>query len=451
MSHSQAAAERRGLWSRAAQLAADTPASRNRAVDFLRALSIFAVICGHWLLAAPFIADGQLGLTNLLQTEPWVQWLTWCFQVMPVFFLVGGYANGVSWQAALRDGKGYGEWLGGRLQRLIGPVLPLVLVWAVLGAAAAELGVAPEIVRVGSQVALVPIWFLAVYVVVVLLVPFTYALWQRLGFYSFWLLAVAAVLDDTLFFAASWEAAGWLNYAFVWLAVHQLGYAWHAGRFSGALRTSIFAIGGLALLLVLVLWGPYPVSMVSVPGEEISNTLPPKLPMLILGIAQSGTLLALEAPLRRWLARRAVWTATILVNGMIMTVYLWHITAAALVIGLALITGNVGLGLVPGSEAWWLSRPLWMIAYVIALGALLPLVSRFERARSGTVAVPAWRQIAGALLVCAGLALLALGGVGGDGWLGLRLSALALPFAGAWLGGLLPRFGARPAPASGQR
>jgi hypothetical protein len=321
---------------------------------------------------------------------------------------------------------------------LIGPVLPLVLVWAVLGAVAAKLGVAPAIVRVGSQVALVPIWFLAVYIVVVLLVPLTYAFWRRFGFLSFWLLALAAVVDDTLFFAADLEVVGWLNYAFIWLAVHQLGYAWHDGQFSGALRTSLFAVGGLALLLVLVLWGPYPVSMVSVPGEEISNSLPPKLPMLILGIAQSGTLLALEAPLRRWLVRPAVWTATILVNGMIMTVYLWHITAATLVIGLALIAGNVGLGLVPGTGAWWLARPLWMLVYVVALAALLPLISRFERARSETAPVAAWRRIAGAVLVCAGLALLALGGVGGEGWLGLRITALALPFAGAWLGGLLP-------------
>jgi hypothetical protein len=443
---SRPAAPRRGLWSRASALAAETPASRNRAVDFLRALSILAVISGHWLLASPFITGDGLALGNLLETEPWVQWLSWCFQVMPVFFLVGGYANGVSWQAALRDGKGYGPWLAGRLHRLVGPVLPLVLVWAVLSAVATWLGVAPEIVRVGSQIALVPIWFLAVYIAVVLLAPVTHALWRRLGFYSFWLLVLAAVVDDALFFAADLRAVGWLNYAFVWLAVHQLGYAWHGGQFSGALRTSIFAVGGLALLLALVVWGPYPVSMVSVPGEAVSNSLPPKLTMLILGIAQSGTLLALETPLRRWLERPVAWTATILVNGMIMTVYLWHITAGALVIGLALLAGGVGLDLVPGTGPWWLARPLWMLAYVAALAALVPLVGGFERGRPPAAPVAAWRQVAGALLVCVGLALLALGGVGGEGWLGLRIWALLLPFAGAWLGGLLPSFAAaRPA------
>ena len=38
--------------------------------------------------------------------------------------------------------------------------------------------------------------------------------------------------------------------------------------------------------------------------------------------------------LRRWLERLAPWTATVLVNGLIMTVFLWHMTAAVLFLGL---------------------------------------------------------------------------------------------------------------------
>ena len=217
------------LWSLAAAAAAKTPDARNRLVDFLRAVSILAVISGHWLLAAPYVAGAELRIGNMLQTHPWTQWLTWGFQVMPIFFLVGGYANAVSWQAAQRDGRSYADWLGARLQRLIGPLLPLLVVWAFLGAAGNQLGVPAEFVRAGSQAALVPIWFLAVYMLVVLLVPLTYAAWQKLGWVSFAVLAALAVLDDVLFFAGQ-KNAGWFNYLFVWLAVHQLGYAWFAGR-----------------------------------------------------------------------------------------------------------------------------------------------------------------------------------------------------------------------------
>ncbi len=431
------APRRASLWSRASAIAARTPPARNRLVDFLRAASILAVISGHWLLAAPYVSGTELALGNMLERSPWTQWLTWAFQVMPIFFLVGGYANGVSWRAAARDARSYREWLTARLQRLVGPVLPLIAVWAFLGAAGGQLGVPPDVVQTGSRMALVPIWFLAVYTLVVVLVPLSHAAWMRFGFVSFFLPAGLAVVDDALFFFADLRAAGWLNYAFVWLAVHQLGYAWLDGRLGGASTRLACGLAGLGVLAGLVTIGPHPLSMISVPGEGVSNSLPPKLPMLALGVAQSGLLLSLEGPLRRWLVRSAPWTATVLLNGMIMTIYLWHLTAAALVMGLAILLGNVGLDAVPGTASWWLTRPVWLVLYIGALGGLALVLGRFERGAESEPAA-AWRQVAGAAVVCAGLAMLALNGVGGDGWLGLRLWALALPFIGAALAGLLP-------------
>lgn len=79
------------IWSRALELADNTPASRNRCVDFLRTLSITAVIVGHWLIAAPGVRARELQLDHMLAAQPSTQWLTLLFQVMPVFFLVGGY------------------------------------------------------------------------------------------------------------------------------------------------------------------------------------------------------------------------------------------------------------------------------------------------------------------------------------------------------------------------
>jgi fucose 4-O-acetylase-like acetyltransferase len=425
------------LWSQAAAVAARTPASRNRYVDFLRAVSILMVISGHWLVAAPYVVDDQLTLGSTLQYQRWTQLLSWVFQVMPVFFFVGGYSNGVSWSAAGRDGRGYSEWLNGRLQRLAGPVLPLLVVWALLGIAGHLGGVRPEMVKVASQMALIPIWFLAVYVGVVVVVPLTYAVWRRFGMASFWALAMAVAVDDLLFFAAGLETVGWLNYAFIWVAVHQLGYAWrddklHSGR--SALR---WTVAGLTIVIGLVTLGPYPLSMVSVPGEEVSNSLPPKLPMLLLGMIQIGVALALEAPGRRWLERPRPWTGTVLVNGMIMTTFLWHLTASTLVIGLALQLGNLGLTVEPGSGLWWAVRPIWLGVYLLALVGFALLFGLFERGGAGSPAA-AWRQIVGAALVCGGLAFLALGGIGGGGWLGLRWWVVLLPLVGAALARVNP-------------
>ncbi|MFZ1567033.1 acyltransferase family protein, partial [Sphingorhabdus sp.] len=90
------------LWSRARDMAEKAPPERNRYVDFLRALSIMAVVVGHWLVAAPYMQDGAVVGGHLLGIIPWTQWLTWGFQVMPLFFLVGGFSNGMSWAATQR-------------------------------------------------------------------------------------------------------------------------------------------------------------------------------------------------------------------------------------------------------------------------------------------------------------------------------------------------------------
>ncbi len=174
------------------------------------------------------------------------------------------------------------------------------------------------------------------------------------------------------------------------------------------------------------------------PGEEINNSSPPKLPMLLLGIAQCGLLLALESPARRWLSSLKVWTAAVLVNGMIMTVFLWHLTASTLVIFVAVsVTGGVGLTYEPGSGTWWLLRPVWLSIYAIALMGFVMLFLRFERG-AGSQSIPAWRQVAGAVLISGGLAFLALLGIGGEGRLASSIIIVLMPLIGAALAGVNP-------------
>ena len=420
---------------------------------------------GHWLAVAVYDEDGQnVVITEALSVVPWAVWLTWLFQVMPVFFLVGGYVNGLGWQSALGRGEGYATWLSGRLRRLIVPVLPVLAVWTLIG-----LGATGNIIfgsysffgesfmlRIASQFALLPAWFLVVYIVVVLLVPLSHRAWRRYGMASFWALAGAAALVDLLALGAGWGLLSWLNYLFVWLAMHQLGYAWQAGAFGNPRRCLLWAAGGMAALIALVSLGPYPISMVSVRGEEISNSLPPRVTLLALGVFQSGLLLAVEGPARRRLARGVVWTATVLINGLIMTIFLWHVTALLVVIALLVVTAiamitKVGFAFVPGTAAWWLTRPLWFAAIAIVLVPFVALFSRFERiGRAGRGAVPpVWQQLLGCGLVCFGLATLTLRGLPTESWPGINLLALGLPFVGGalvWFGGGRVTLGDRQSP-----
>jgi surface polysaccharide O-acyltransferase-like enzyme len=429
-------------WSRAAELADRTPPSRNRYVDFLRAMSMLVVVVGHWLAAAPYFdATDTLTTSHILTAVPWTAWLTWIVQVMPIFFMVGGYANGISWRAARRADKSYAAWLEGRLRRLVWPILPLLVVWVAIVAIEYARGVRPELISYGSQAAFIPTWFLAVYIGIVLLVPATEAAWTRFGMRLFWALTAAAVVVDVVYFAVGLRWLGFANYLFVWGAISVLGYAWLDERFSERRTLLVGAALGFAALVLLVLIGPYPVSMIGIPGDPISNTTPPKVTLIALAIMQGGLLLAAQASARRWLAGRAAWTATVAMNGNIMTLFIWHLTATTFVILAAYLAGGFGLRPEPGSSEWWWWRFPWIAANAMALIPLVVAFGRFERPpATGGAPAPAWRYVLGALMTGTGLALLAAQGVGGYGSFGLNVWGLAPVLAG--IGLIASRIGA---------
>lgn len=435
----------RGAWARAVSLAERTPESRNRYVDLLRAVAISAVVLGHWTMAAPYIGqDGRAAIEHLLAIEPWTRGLTWLFQVMPVFFFVGGFSNGTSWRSTVRRGGSYRDWFYSRLQRLLAPTLVLLAFWAVAGAIALRFGVPAEMVFTGSQIALIPTWFLAVYVLVCMVVPWTLAAWDRFGLPTVVVPLVLAGVMDVLFFTVpAARPVTWINYLFVWLAVHQLGYAWRDGMRGGG-RSLVWGLAGLAALVAMVTLGPYPVSLVGVPGqmlpgteEILSNTRPPKLPLAALALAQIGLLLSLQGPANRVLARTRPWAATVLANGMIMTVFLWHSTAMMLLFGLGIQAGGAGLRVFPATAEWWAVRPVWILLFALSMPLFIALFQRFERT-TGRPSPPTWRLLLGCLAGCSGLALAAIGGVADPESGDMRWLAIAAPFVGCWIAGFGP-------------
>ena len=431
-----------GIWSQAKEMAALTPEARNRYVDFLRALSILFVVVGHWLIATFYVADGEIYPGHLLEAKPEFHWLTWIFQVMPIFFMVGGYSNAVSLESASKKGVDYAGWLAGRLHRLVAPLLTVLFAWALIAIVLLVVGIPIETVSYVSRACLIPTWFLAIYIMVVILAPVVYRLWHRFGFVSFWAFAAMAALTDVAFFAADMEWLGWTNYFWVWLAVHQLGFAWRDGRTGRPVTMLLIAAAAFATLYLVIFKGPYPLAMVSSPGEGVSNTLPPKVTLLILGVVQFGLLLSIERPMRKALDGLRLWSATVLINSMIMTVYLWHMSVLAAVVALLYYTGGFGLSVEPGTTEWWLQRPIWIGGLLVLLLPLSLLLSPFERrGRSPDARVPgASSQIDGAAMLCLGLAVIAMFGYGGGPSPYFSAGAFGLVIAGAWIGGLLPGF-----------
>jgi fucose 4-O-acetylase-like acetyltransferase len=127
----------RGLAPMVRDLAVRTPDSRERSADMWRALAICLVVLGHWFVVAVTYQDGVLSGYNALAVLTWIDPFTWLFQVMPIFFLVGGYASCASLASHRASGGDGIGWVLRRTDRLLRPttalfvVLPIVTVVAV--------------------------------------------------------------------------------------------------------------------------------------------------------------------------------------------------------------------------------------------------------------------------------------------------------------------------------
>jgi fucose 4-O-acetylase-like acetyltransferase len=410
-------ARRRGTRARRAggrlrALADATPAGRDRYVDFLRVVSIVTVVLGHWTIATVARSGDGLAAGNVLSTTPALWLATWVLQVMPVFFLVGGFSNLVSWQALERRGGGYVEYLSGRMARLLRPVLVFAAAWLVIPPVLGRLGLPGEQVQLVGKVMGQPLWFLGVYVLVVALAPVMVRLHRRFRLWVPATLAAAAAAVDAIRLAAGIHQVGYLNLLVVWVLAQQLGFFYADGTLERLSRRALagLAAAGLAGLVVLTGTGPYPPSMVGLPGDR-SNMSPPTVCIVALTVWQLGLVMLARARVSAWLARRGPWTAVIAVGSMAMTLYLWHLPAMAALYGLVLAVDGPLPD--PGTGAWWATRPLWLALLAAVLAPPALALSRFERSRRPAGSPPrALETHTGRVAAVLGVVLVTLGLLG---------------------------------------
>jgi hypothetical protein len=364
----------------ATRIDAATPANRDRAVDALRALAIAGVILGHWLVTALVLTHGRAGTTladkSPLAAMPALTPVSWIFQTLAIFFLVGGYAAARSYRG------GYRAWLGRRLVRLSRPVAALAAFWVLLGAGLYLGGVSGATLHTVLTLVLDPLWFLGVFAVLTAATPLAVALVRRLGAWAAVIpLAVVAGADLVRFGLGGPSWAGWINVLAGWLVPYLLGIAWARGAFQSRKIPALLLAGGAAATAALVLWAGYPASMVGVNGARISNLNPPTLAVVTFGIAQVGLALLLREPLARWMRRPVAWAAVATANLSAMTLFLWHQTAFLAVTVAGLVIGRLpGLHTAPSSALWVAERLAWLPAFAAALAVLWLVFHRAERA-----------------------------------------------------------------------
>lgn len=370
-------------------LANATPDTRDRFVDFLRVASLLGVILGHFTMAVVFLhphADpATMEFTNVLELAPWTRWGTLVLQVMPIFFVVGGFAHATSIRSLRARGGGYADFVNARISRLVRPALVFVGVWVAVGLVVDA--TATDRVDVGPvlQIAGQLLWFIGIYLIAAAFAPPLLRAHERFGWRALAALVAATALVDALRLAADVDGIKWLNFAFVWLALHQLGFFYADGvagpasqpRRGMRLGAAMISVG-VATVAALAVFGPYGVAMVSYDGEKLSNLAPPTVALLAFGVAQAGALLLVRPPVTRWLSRRAPWRAVIAGGAVAMTAFLWHFTA---LIGVFVAMWIVGVTLddSPTTAAFWWMKLVVLVPFLAGVAVLVAVFRRFDR------------------------------------------------------------------------
>ncbi|MFC5181587.1 acyltransferase family protein [Actinomadura harenae] len=216
---------------------ATTPDTRDRAVDALRALAILGVVLGHWLVTALVNTGGVLHTASPLATMPALTPISWLFQTLAIFFLIGGYtaARGHprTTDSHPQERDSYRTWFTRRLIRLIAPVPALLAVWLAAVPLLVLAGYPGRTIVALINLVLAPLWFLLVFIGLTALTPLVVRAVRRWGVWSTAApIAITALVDLARFGLGAPQAIGWLTVASAWLVPFTLGVAWSQGSFT---------------------------------------------------------------------------------------------------------------------------------------------------------------------------------------------------------------------------
>jgi peptidoglycan/LPS O-acetylase OafA/YrhL len=381
--------------------------ARDDSIDAVRATLLVTVVALHAMMVGVSVGAAGPVLENALENRRWFAPVSWVVQVMPLFFIVGGFSSINQWRGMRSRGATRSAYVRARIERLVRPAIALV---AVVGAALLVItlaGVPADIVATAGYRIGQPLWFLGVYILCSALVPVMVLAHERAAVATPLVLLAAVVAVDAARLTSGVQAVGLVNLLFVWLLVQQLGF-WLA---DGAVdrmgrRTRGAVLVGALLVLAVLTTGPYPADM-------FVNLNPPTACLVVLGVAQ----LMVFSLLRHRFVALAGWTPAGRVIAVLgrrgMTVYLWNLPVLIALAAALLVLHSVAGVLLPEplSAEWWVSRPLWLAAVVLAVAPLAAVMARFER--GGSSAAGSARSVAlDTVLGAGGVAIVLVAGFG---------------------------------------
>ena len=394
-----------------AEVEASTPATRDRAIDVIRIVSLVGVVVGHTVMATSALRDGVFIWSNLLTASPVFQALTWVFQIMPLFFFAGVATSVESWT----PGTSWGNWMMRRCTRLYRPVFYYLAFWWV--ALAVLSAVLPEhVYEPVAGISIQLLWFLGAYVLVLATVPLLAHITTTgrlvaavVGTYAF-----IAVVDAFRINGDGVSALGYLNMV-VWVIPGMFGVAYRRRLLTGRPALTLGVVM-LAVNVALLVLGPYELSLVGIETQHLKNMTPPSLLLAGHAIMMCAFVIAAAPAIARWAQRPRVWWLAAIGNSGAMTLYLWHIPP---LLAMHLIFDYLGHPRFDPSSPGFVALS---VVQLLIMGALVAVVFVILRPLEnnplpiwdgGFVSTPGGRSAAvGALLCLAGAATLASVGWG---------------------------------------
>lgn len=341
---------------------------RDRTIDIIRSTATTTVVFYHWVFTiivwrsdGPH-ADNPIGYVSGLWS------LTWILQVMPLFFMAGGYTHSL----ALRNNTGSRRrFIRKRFLALLIPTFVLITT-VILFALTVNYVHDGDTSWLYQSVKLIlsPLWFLAVFLMLVVLSPIAEKLHEKLGEVAVLLMISGAVLVDVLRFYYHVDWIGLLNMIFVWGACHQVGFSWDRLRNASKRFGHSLIIIGFTALFGFTNMGLYPRSMVGTTSalDRFSNMGPPTLPIIALCCLQIGLIIVFREKLEKFSYKEFPSKVVNWLNSNAMPLFLWHSFGFGMFYGLYRL--NFFLPEEPSFQ-WWISRPLWLIGPLIFTTPLL--------------------------------------------------------------------------------
>ncbi len=236
---------------RAVSTTAPPRASRDTGIDFLRALCVLGVVLLHAIMVGVTVTDSGPVFANASDGTGWIAPLSWFLQVMPLFFVIGGFSGLLAYRRMHQRGGTAIGFVAGRVHRLLRPAIFTIAVIALALALLTVFGVPADLIATAGFRYGQPLWFLGVFLLCQALLPLLASAHERAPLRTIGALVLASITVDVLRTATGIDGLGLLNLAFVWMTLQQLGFFLADGSIDRLARR-VRATAGITALLLLV-------------------------------------------------------------------------------------------------------------------------------------------------------------------------------------------------------